>query len=516
MSLVYSNRTELVSYPVRGCLFGEAPQELEIDNLKGQLSLSLSDLAMSVREKGAGYVCTFTMADCWSLSAHPACKTASPPETGKCFRLRLRSESSSLPCEWNRLRDEKDQGHRGDGVAEALPLGGISMTQLSAMTVRTWYRVHKWTSLICTAFLLMACITGLPLIFEEELNQVLTHPVAPVQAPAGMPDASLDAMVKTAHAHFPNLKPLFVAFDDDEPRVFVTMASSLNPKPAETHAVIFDRHTGKQLETIRPGKTFTSIVLQLHREIFAGVPGELLMGLMAFLFVIAVISGAVVYGPFMRKLNFGTVRKEINRRVYWFDLHNLIGIVTLLWAFVVGATGFLNALSTPLFGLWRAQTMPALLAPYHGKPAPLHLSSIDAAVSSAMKALPGMTISSITFPNAVLTSPLHYIVWTKGNTPVTSRLFTPVLIDAETGNISAIKPLPWYLRAIEVSRPFHFGDYGGMPLKIIWAVFDVGLIAVLGSGLYLWLSRRKTFVEEELDKLVALEQAAGRTGVVTQ
>jgi uncharacterized iron-regulated membrane protein len=99
-------------------------------------------------------------------------------------------------------------------------------------------------------------------------------------------------------------------------------------------------------------------------------------------------------------------------------------------------------------------------------------------------------------------------LWTKGNSPVTSRLFTPLLIDAESGQVSAIRLLPWYLRAVEISRPFHFGDYGGLPLKIIWAFFDVALIVVLISGVYLWLSRRKRPIENELDRLVALEEPA--------
>jgi uncharacterized iron-regulated membrane protein len=51
--------------------------------------------------------------------------------------------------------------------------------------------------------------------------------------------------------------------------------------------------------------------------------------------------------------------------------------------------------------------------------------------------------------------------------------------------------MPWYLRLLEVSRPLHFGDYGGMPLKIIWALLDLVTIFVLGSGLYLWFARRK-------------------------
>jgi uncharacterized iron-regulated membrane protein len=42
-----------------------------------------------------------------------------------------------------------------------------------------------------------------------------------------------------------------------------------------------------------------------------------------------------------------------------------------------------------------------------------------------------------------------------------------------------------------VSQPLHFGDYGGMPLKIIWALLDIMTIVVIGSGLYLWIVKRR-------------------------
>jgi len=41
-----------------------------------------------------------------------------------------------------------------------------------------------------------------------------------------------------------------------------------------------------------------------------------------------------------------------------------------------------------------------------------------------------------------------------------------------------------------MSQPLHFGDYGGMPMKILWAALDVLTLIVLGSGLYLWWVRR--------------------------
>ena len=46
----------------------------------------------------------------------------------------------------------------------------------------------------------------------------------------------------------------------------------------------------------------------------------------------------------MRKLDFGTVRRERSSRLKWLDLHNLLGVVTLVWALVVGLTGAINTL----------------------------------------------------------------------------------------------------------------------------------------------------------------------------
>ncbi|SNT10789.1 Uncharacterized iron-regulated membrane protein [Granulicella rosea] len=381
------------------------------------------------------------------------------------------------------------------------------MASLTANTVRIWYRVHKWTSLVCTAFLLMACITGLPLIFGDELRDLLEPHVAPVSVPPGTPTASIDKMVAVAQAKFPTLHPFNVYWDDDEPRLFVNMSPSAKPKDGEIKSAVFDVHTGHFLEAPADRFSFVSFCLRLHMELFMGLPGELFMGVMALSFVVSLASGALVYGPFMRRLRFGTYRSEAAPRTRWFDLHNLLGIVTLTWALVVGATGIMNAISTPLFGIWRAQTMPQILAPYRGKAMPSHFESVDAAIKDVASALPHNEISSVLFPNAVFGSPRHYVVWTRGKTPVTSRLLTPALVDVENGALTVTNGLPWYLRALEVSRPLHFGDYGGLPLKVLWAFFDLALIVVLVSGVYLWLIRRRAPVEKELNHLVQLEEA---------
>jgi uncharacterized iron-regulated membrane protein len=61
--------------------------------------------------------------------------------------------------------------------------------------------------------------------------------------------------------------------------------------------------------------------------------------------------------------------------------------------------------------------------------------------------------------------------------------------------------MPWYLRALELSRPLHFGDYGGIPLKVIWALLDIATIVVLVSGIYLWFPRRRATAEARIAEL---------------
>ncbi|MDE1147105.1 MAG: PepSY-associated TM helix domain-containing protein [Azospirillaceae bacterium] len=371
---------------------------------------------------------------------------------------------------------------------------------MSASSIRTWGAVHKWTSLVCTLFLLVICLTGLPLVFRDEIDGWLSDDPPYATLPANAPLANIDGLVAKARALHPDRIVTSLFMDDDEPKVVVFMTPSWPAflDPDNRTWVKFDSRTGDVLaESPPPGQQksdFLSIMLNLHMDLFAGLPGELFMGFMALLFVVAIVSGVVLYGPFTRKLDFGTVRTRRTRRVRWLDLHNLLGVTTLAWALVVGATGVMNELSTPLFGLWQMTDVRAILAPWQGKPSPSaeELAPVETALANARAALPGMATTSVVFPGSPFGSPQHYVIWTKGDTTLTSRLLTPVLAAARTGAVDVVAPMPWYLRALEVSRPLHFGDYGGMPLKILWALLDVVTIIVLASGLYLWIARRRT------------------------
>lgn len=357
---------------------------------------------------------------------------------------------------------------------------------MRAATIRRWDGVHRWTSLACTLFLLILCVTGLPLIFSDEITAWNAPSRRETAHPTGAP-VTIDRLI--AREAGPGRVVQFVFWDDgDRAIVGLGVADRVGAPLEDVQRELFDLATGARVSEPAPDSPVMQFLLDLHSNLLAGVAGELILFLVALAFIASLVSGVVLYAPFLGNRSYGAIRKSASRP-RWVDLHNLMGIATAMWLTIVGATGLMNALEAPLFAAWDGDTMPRLLAPYQGKPMPARLSSVDAAIATAKAAVPGSYPTSVGMPASLFGSPRHYLIWMKGGTHITSHFFTPVLVDAADGHLAAARPLPWYLRLLEISRPLHFGDYGGLPLKLLWALLDLVAIAILASGTYLWFAR---------------------------
>jgi uncharacterized iron-regulated membrane protein len=131
-------------------------------------------------------------------------------------------------------------------------------------------------------------------------------------------------------------------------------------------------------------------------------------------------------------------------------------------------------------------------------PVLLQFSSFRKAVARPEAHFPEQEVGFVDFPGTPFAGPHHYAVFMRGTTPLTARLIAPILINADTSAFAESREMPWYVTALSLSQPLHFGDYGGLPLKAIWAVLDFITIVVLVSGLYLWWTKRRLSVEGAL------------------
>ena len=375
---------------------------------------------------------------------------------------------------------------------------------MSRGTIRIWYLIHKWSSLVPTAFLLMLCVTGLPLIFHDEIDAAMgddaeTALTGTPSADGGLP---LDVMLDRALAERPGEVPLFMAFSQDSPLLTVTTGPTPDAAGEDMTLLFLDRGTGASLGPA-PGNPVLDFLLQLHTDMFLGLPGMLFLGAMGISLILALISGVVLYAPFMRKLPFGTVRAGRSKRLRRLDQHNFLGIVALAWLLVIAATGAINAFADPLTENWRDREIAQMTDAYAGTPPlpPAKYGSIDAAMSAAKQALPGRSPQFIGFPGGAWSSGHHYAIFFQGDRPVTQHLLTPALVDAATGELTDARTMPVINQALMMSKPLHFGDYGGLVLKVIWAVLTVAMIWVLWTGIMLWLRRKPGQIERRIEEI---------------
>lgn len=150
-------------------------------------------------------------------------------------------------------------------------------------TIKVWVWVHKWASLVCTAFLLMLCLTGLPLIFHDEIDALTSE-----QPIFGMPGVGssgtakgllpLDAMLARALANRPGEVPLYMAFDNDQPSMTITTGPRPDSPGSDMTIQSFDRSTGELIGAV-PEDSVGGIdavmhfMLELHTDMFLGLPG---------------------------------------------------------------------------------------------------------------------------------------------------------------------------------------------------------------------------------------------------
>lgn len=366
------------------------------------------------------------------------------------------------------------------------------MLTLNSRSIRIWAWIHKWTSLISTLFILMLCITGLPLVFEHEIEHAMMPELE--QVSADIPSPSLDSILASAEANRPNEQALYFILDKDDPLALVITAESTMAGPDDLYYQAFNLRNGHKIDMPQPTEGIMYVIKKLHVDMFAGLPGMLFLGGMTILMLIAIISGVVLYTPFMRKLEFSEIRQSKGQRTRWLDLHNLLGIVTVVWLFVVGLTGAINTLAMPIEQVWQATELIDMASTHKDKPVTSQLASLDIVAENLRKERPDLTLLTIAMPNTPFASPHHYGLYMVGATAVTSRLLTPALADAGTGDITSLREMPMYVKALFISQPLHFGDYGGLPLKILWVILDLLTIVVVVSGLYLWIVRRKSKV----------------------
>lgn len=358
-----------------------------------------------------------------------------------------------------------------------------------------WFRfnlwLHRWTSLIATLPFLVLCLTGTVLIFHEEIDHALG--VVPEVTPSAQP-RSMAESIATVQRAFPNERVLSLGMEDDHPGVLMLATAPTQDRGYERSVSRFtDLGTAQLVGGVDLEKTLTGFLFTLHATWFLGPIGELVGALIALLVLLSLLSGLVVYAPYVKRIAFGVLRRGRGPRLLQLDLHNFLGALVLGWALVVTITGLMLGFGTLVASDWQATELPRLQAQFGGAlPDPRQpRATADAVWQAAARAAPHDKVVSVIWPDTDYSTQRHFTVFLSGTQGIRERMYKIALVDGDSGEVAAIREPPWYLQAIWVSQPFHFGDYGGLALKLLWTACTWLTLFITANGAWLWWDRRR-------------------------
>nr|WP_319557003.1 PepSY domain-containing protein [uncultured Vibrio sp.] len=194
----------------------------------------------------------------------------------------------------------------------------------------TW-RWHFYAGLYVVPFMLMLAITGLVMLFDDEIEQIRYAELLKVTPQSQvMPVSHQLTAVKEAYPDTQVTQFIPATQSDSANRFSVLLADG------STRFVTVNPYSAEVLGAIDRSESWYELANNIHSTLMIGDLGDYLIEVAASLGMILLVSGLYLWLPVdnARKSGFLRVRVRSGARVFWRDLHaNLGGILSLVLLF---------------------------------------------------------------------------------------------------------------------------------------------------------------------------------------
>ncbi|HEU0120523.1 MAG TPA: PepSY-associated TM helix domain-containing protein [Bryobacteraceae bacterium] len=352
------------------------------------------------------------------------------------------------------------------------------------------FQIHGWLGMSLGSLLFVICFSGAAAVLSHELDW-LANPVIRVQ-PAGEV-ASWGRWLRSAQDAHPDWRPRWITAPQN--RYFA--AEIVMEAPSGLWRRVYVNPYTAQVQGGTSYFNIQRFLRDFHRllNIFAG--GLFLVASFGFVLLFSVVSGLLFYKNFWR--NLFQLRFHKGPRALWSDVHRLLGTWAFLFAAIIAVTGIWYFIEyASFYANGAAPASPLRIARdrliAHG-PSP-SLADVDTLLRNAQKAYPDLTISSLHFP---ITSADPALVYGQSAALlVRDRANTVALdpFDASVLHVQRADRMSLGERWQDSADPLHFGDFAGLPGKLLWSLFGLTLPAMILSGGYLSVRKSRPLVRD--------------------
>ncbi|MFS8616649.1 MAG: PepSY-associated TM helix domain-containing protein [Solitalea sp.] len=288
---------------------------------------------------------------------------------------------------------------------------------------------------------------------------------------------------------------------------------SHNEKAAEAGYFTYDYITGEK-KSYEEGYDLAEFLYRLHflAQLSHLVPfqpgypfGYIVAGLVAFLFLFALITGLLVHWDKLVS-NFFLFRPWSKAKTMWTDLHTVLGVLSYPYQFLLAFTGIILIVNTVFIApftklLYQGNAdrvyeelgfSASAVAEFKNQPLE-HVPDISEYIRRTEERWPGAFIKLVSIRNYG-DEGMRMAIQAEADYRNSFAATGVIEYDLQQGEIVREKSpnegasyTDW-LRAL-VYR-LHFGDYGGYFLKLVYFILGIGGCLVIVSGILIWLVAR--------------------------
>ena len=370
-----------------------------------------------------------------------------------------------------------------------------------------WFNVHSWVGVQLSILLCFVLLTGTLATVSQEIDwatnkamRVAVNSVTKMNWQAVYVSATEQSLTQ----HFLGIKQPtedwfaaeVTAYDADE----------------QLYRMFFHPTTGEYLGKGR-WYNWQRFFRMTHRHLMLPVKyGVPIISICAFLLLTSLITSLVVYRHWWKGF-FRWPRRQ-HRKLFWSDIHRLLGTWSIWFILVISITG-----------VWYLLEVLGVRATYPDRGQVVSQQAKDDLVMPspevflrAMKTVdvefPDLDVKTVRFPSRK-NSPM--IVQGQSTAILVRDRANQISFDPVTGEYLAKfkgEQLSAVTRIAEAADPLHFGTFAGLPSRILYFVFGSFLSALTISGTYMYAMKiARISHKQRFSKRVVWKRALSSMGV---
>ncbi|WP_137679624.1 PepSY-associated TM helix domain-containing protein [Aurantiacibacter suaedae] len=356
---------------------------------------------------------------------------------------------------------------------------------LDPSTVKRGLSAHAAIGLIGGALLYLVCLSGTVLVLYEEWQR-FEQPAAPEMSeisPSAVQRAVQAVMAReegpTAHlyVHFPS---------QDLPRTTIS---------TDTQAV----HIGADGAIAMPEENaWSEFLYGLHYTLnLPTLIGITIVGALGVMIAALAVSGVIAHPKIFR--DAFRLRSRNKSGVGLADWHNRLSVWTLPFSVAIALTGAIIGLaSVAAYGIAAAKydgdTEAVFASLFGDEPeadaAPAALPDVTAAMRYMEREYPKIAPSYIVLHDPGTAGQHVQIIGVPDRRLIFGEYYEFTAGGVFTGTVG-LDDGSLGQQAAASTYNLHFGNYGGLVVKLAYIVFGLALTAICATGTYIWLGKRR-------------------------